>query len=98
LCLSYGRGPTPPLLRAAGLPSELVTARWSNPFLGYGLIESRLSGGIILGELAIASLFGLQYLIILIGCIAPTEGRRAPRCIEDVTLFSPPRPTPLNVK
>ena len=70
LLLSYGLGAyatLPSLLRAAGLPSELVTGWWSNLFLGYGIIEALLSGGIILGELAIAGIFSLQYLVILVG-------------------------------
>ena len=70
LLLSYGLGAfamAPSLLRAAGMPDAVVTAWWSNIFLFYGLIESLLSGGIILGELGIAGLCALQYLVILVG-------------------------------
>lgn len=76
--LAYGLGlyaTLPALFRRLSTCPDGVLSPWWNLFLGYGWIDQLPLPSIVLGELAIAGLFGLQYVIILLAI------RRACRCL-----------------
>ena len=56
----------PQILTTLGAPASVHTSRWANLFLGHAVIDRRLDGGLLIGELLIASwLVGLYLLILL---------------------------------
>jgi hypothetical protein len=66
----------PQILTTLGGPASVHTAGWANVFLGHAIIDRRLGGGLLIGEVLIAAwLVGLYVLILL----AIRRARRAPR-------------------
>lgn len=76
--LSYGLGCAaiiPSLLRHAGMADWACTAWWMNVFVFFPLIDGVRAGGILLGEAAVAALFGLQYVALLYAIRCSEHGR-----------------------
>lgn len=66
---SYGLGAlaiVPSVLRKMGVPDGVCDGWWMNVFLLYPLIGRLKSGGTLVGELLMGSVFGLQYGLMLL--------------------------------
>ena len=66
--LAYGLGIyaiVPSLLRRAGVPDAVCDGWWMNLFLFHPLLDRLKDGGILLGEILVASGFILQYSLLL---------------------------------
>jgi hypothetical protein len=67
LSLAVGTYATlPSLLRYARVPESIVGAWWMNLFLLHPLIDRLKSGGVFIGEAAVAACFGAQYALMLL--------------------------------
>ena len=55
----------PNLLRGFGVPDAICSGWWMNVFLFHPLADRLKSGGMLIGELGIALLLTLQYVLLL---------------------------------
>ena len=55
----------PNVLRALGLPEAFCAGWWMNIFFLHPLADRLKSGGMLVGELAVAACLSLQYLLLL---------------------------------
>lgn len=67
----------PQILTTLGAPASVHTASWANLFLGHAIIDRRLDGGLLIGEVLIAAWLVGLYLLILVAI------RRARRQTSD---------------
>lgn len=68
LIVSYALGflaVVPNLLARLGAPPSTLDASWMNLFVLHPLIDQWKTGGLLIGELAVAALFAVHYALIL---------------------------------
>lgn len=56
----------PQVLTTLGAPASVHTSSWANLFLGHAIIDRRLGGGLLIGEVLIATWLVCLYLLILL--------------------------------
>jgi hypothetical protein len=66
----------PNLVSAAGLTAGLHHAAWGDLFVGHRTIDSRIHGGLLIGQLALVAQLAVHYLILV--WAVRRAGRAAP--------------------
>lgn len=56
----------PQVLTTLGAPASVHTSRWANLFLGHAIVDRRLDGGLLIGEVLIAAWLVGLYIWILV--------------------------------
>ena len=56
----------PQVLTTLGAPASVHTASWANLFLGHAIVDRRIDGGLLIGEVLIAAWLVGLYLLILV--------------------------------
>jgi hypothetical protein len=65
----------PQVLTTLGAPASVHTATWANLFLGHALIDRRIDGGLLIGEVLIAAWLVGLYLLILVALVRARRSR-----------------------
>jgi hypothetical protein len=63
---------------AAKLGVHLPAARWTDVFVLHATLDRRTGGGLLVGEVAIATAFVIHYVVIIAALIRARRGPRTP--------------------
>lgn len=75
----------PALLHQVGLPAKFCMGWWMNLFLFYPLLGNLKPGGMLVGELAIAAIFAMQYGTLLLAIAAIHHRKRSHHALSQAS-------------